>query len=240
MRTWLEAANTAALSSSRPVLPRSADFEKPRWASRSAAESFSETSATVRASAECARSPFSVLKAVESKEDALKRIMGAKQQAASAAGKSSWEKYSRALTATEREPAKRRFDERATGSERSRVVSHWAPTAALRADAATGCEPFLFLVGWVRPFSVGEIDQKSPTCHYPILLRKMRLALRDQIVTAACCDGPPNELAHRRTLRQDNARIDIRRIGFAPGNVRLINEQFQFAANFLVSEVMGN
>ena len=29
-----------------------------------------------------------------------------------------------------------------------------------------------FLVGGVRPFSE-EIDQKSPTCHYPILLRKM-------------------------------------------------------------------
>jgi hypothetical protein len=35
-----------------------------------------------------------------------------------------------------------------------------APTASLQADAATGCEPSLFLVGQVRPFSVGEIDQK--------------------------------------------------------------------------------
>ena len=44
-------------------------------------------------------------------------------------GKSSWEKYSRALTATEREQAKCRFHERATGSGRSRVVSR-APTVS--------------------------------------------------------------------------------------------------------------
>ena len=73
-----------------------------------------------------------------------------------------------------REQADCPFHEPATGSGRSRAVSHLAPTASLQADAATGCEPSLFLVGQVRPFSVGEIDQKSPTCHYPILqLRKM-------------------------------------------------------------------
>ena len=94
MRTWLEAANTAAWSFSRPVLQRSADFVKRRWASRSAAESFSETSATIRASRECARSPFSVLTEMESEEEPLKRITDARQQAASAAGKSSWKKYS--------------------------------------------------------------------------------------------------------------------------------------------------
>ena len=162
MRTQREAPNTPALSFSRAALPRSADFEKPRWASRSTAESFSETNATVRAPAECARSPFSVLKGVESEEDALKRITDVRQLAASAAGKSSWKKYSRALTAREREQADCRFHEPATGSGRSRAVSHLAPTASLQADAATGFEPSLFLVGQVRPFSVGEIDQKSP------------------------------------------------------------------------------
>ena len=173
MRTWLEAANTAAWSFSRPVLQRSADIVKQRLASRSTAESFFETSATVRASLECARSPFSVLKGVESEEGALKPITDAKQLAVSAAGKSSWKKYSPALTARETEQAKCLFHEPATGSGRSRAVSHLAPTASLQADAATGCEPSLFLVGRVRPFSIGEIDQKSPTCHYPILLRKM-------------------------------------------------------------------
>jgi hypothetical protein len=175
MRTWLEAANTAAWSFSRPVLQRSADFVKRRWASRSAAESFSETSATVRAPRECARSPFSVLKRVESEEDARQPITDAKQLAASAAVKSSLKKYSPRVTARKREQAKCRFHELATGSGRSRAVSHLAPTASLQADAATGCEPSLFLVGRVRPFSIGEIDQKSPTCHYLILLRKMCL-----------------------------------------------------------------
>jgi len=169
MRTWLEAANTAAWSFSRPVLRRSADFVKQRWASRSAAESFSETSATVRASRECARSPFSVLKVVESEQDALKRITDVRQLAASAAGKSSWKKYSRALTAREREQAECRLHQPATGSEPSGAVSHLAPTASLQADVASGCEPSLFLVGLVRPFSVGEIDQKSPALSLPNL-----------------------------------------------------------------------
>ena len=173
MRTWLEAANTAASSFSRPALQQSADFVKRRWASGSAAESFSEMSATIRASRECERSPFSVLTEMESEKDPLKRITDARQRAASAVGKSSWKKYSRALTAREREQAECRFHEPATGSGRSRAVSRLAPTASLQADAATGCEPSLFLVGRVRPFSIGEIDQKSPTCHYPILLRKM-------------------------------------------------------------------
>ena len=135
---------------------------KRRWASRSAAESFSETSATVLA--ECARSPFSVLKGVESEEDPLKRITEARQLAASAAGKGS--------AAVKMEQAECPFHEPVTGSGRSRAVSHLAPTASLQADAATGCEPSLFLVGQVRPFSVGEIDQKPPTCHYAILPAK--------------------------------------------------------------------
>ena len=120
-------------------------------ASRSAAESFFETSATIRASRECARSPFSVLTGVESEEDLLKLITDARQLAASAAGKSSEEKYSRALTAREGEQAECRFHELATGSGRSRAVSQLAPTASLQADAASGCEPSLFLVGQVRP-----------------------------------------------------------------------------------------
>jgi len=169
MPTYREASNTPAWSFSRPVLQRSADFVKRRWALRSAAESFSETSATVRASAECARSPFSVLKGVQSEENPLKPITDAKQLAVSAAAKSSWKKYSPALTARETEQAKCRFHEPATGSGRSRAVSHLAPTGSFQADAATGCEPSLFLVGQVRPLVVGEIDKKSPTCHYLML-----------------------------------------------------------------------
>ena len=50
--------------------------------------------------------------------------------------------------------------------------------------------------------------------------------LCQQIVAAAPFDGPPNELANRRRFGQNDPRIDIRSIGFAPGNVRLIDEQF--------------
>ena len=84
-------------------------------------------------------------------------------------GKKFGEEIFRALTASEREQADCRFHEPAIGSGRSRAVSHLAPSASLQADAATGCEPSLFLVGQARPFSVEEIDQKSPTCHYAIL-----------------------------------------------------------------------
>jgi hypothetical protein len=159
MPTYREASNTPALSFSRPVLQRSTDFVKRRWASRSAAESFSETSATVRASAECARSPFSVLKRVESEADPPKPITDARQLAVSAAGKSSWKKYSPTLTAREREQAKCRFHEPATGSGRSRAVSHLAPSGSLQADAASGCEPSLFLVGRVRPFVLEKLTK---------------------------------------------------------------------------------
>src|ERR1043166_9586009 len=68
----------------------------------------------------------------------------------------------------------------------------------------------------------------------------MGLALGQQIVAAASFDGPPNELANRRELGQKYTGIDIRSIAFAPGNVRLINKQFQFTANFLPSQIMGN
>ena len=60
-------------------------------------------------------------------------------------------------------------------------------------------------------------------------------ALGQQIVAAASFDDPPNELANRRTLGQNDPCIDIWSIGFAPGNVRLIDEQFQFIANFLAT-----
>src|SRR5436189_3686649 len=89
MLKWRGASNTTTLSFSRRALQRSADFVKQHWASRSAAEFFSEQSATIRASRECARSLFSVLKRVESEEDSLKQITDARQLAASA-GENSW------------------------------------------------------------------------------------------------------------------------------------------------------
>src|SRR5215475_12483091 len=129
MLRWREASNKAALSFSRPALRRWADFAVQPRSSRSGAEFFSERSATVQGSAECARSLFLVLKAMESEEDSLKRILDVRQPAASAE-RSSWEKYRRALTSGEKEQTECRFHEPATGSEQSRAVSHLAPTAS--------------------------------------------------------------------------------------------------------------
>ena len=156
MRTRRAASNTAALSFSRPVSQRSADFVKRRRASRSGAESFSERNATVRESAECERFSFEGLKGMELEANSLTRMTEARQPAASATEKSSSKKYLRPLTATKWEQAEYRFHEPATGSGRSRAVSQLARTALLQADAATGCEPSLFSVGLVGPFSPGK------------------------------------------------------------------------------------
>src|SRR4030095_4484433 len=147
MRTSRAVSNTAALSLSRPVPQRSADFVERCWASRSWAEFFSERSATVRAPAECVRSPLAVLKAMESEKYALKRITVARQPAASAAQKGSRKKYSRVLTAREREQAEYRVHAPASGSGPFRVASPLAPPVSSEAEPASGCEPSLFSVG---------------------------------------------------------------------------------------------
>ena len=46
--------------------------------------------------------------------------------------------------------------------------------------------------------------------------------------------------ANRRGVGQNNASINIRCIAFASRNLRLIDEQFQFTANFRASQVVGN
>ena len=147
MRTLREASNTAALTLFRPALKRSADFVKRSWASRSVAASFSERSATVRAPAECARSPFAVLKEMKPQGDSLKWRSEAREPPAPSAGKS-W-----------RELAQYRSRELVTGSGRSRAVSRLAATASLQAEAAIGCEPSLFLVGQVRPFALERLTR---------------------------------------------------------------------------------
>src|SRR5438045_1997272 len=67
-----------------------------------------------------------------------------------------------------------------------------------------------------------------------------KLTLRQQIVTATSSDPSPNELPDRRGLGQHHARIDIWSIAFASRDMRLINQQLQFASNFFVGEVMRN
>lgn len=126
------------------------------------------------ARAECARSLVSVLKASESEEVALSRITDARLWAASAAGKSWWTKYPRSQIAPKLEQADYRFDEPATGSGQSHAVLRSeaegsAAAGSMEEEPATECEPFLSLVGQVRPLLSEKLNQKSPTCHYPIL-----------------------------------------------------------------------
>ena len=159
MRTSRAVSNTAALSLSRPVPQRSADFVERCWASRSWAEFFSERSATVRAPAECVRSPLAVLKAMESEKYALKRITGGRQPAASAAERNWWEQHFRAMAATKRKQAKYRVHGPATGSGPSRVASHLAPAVSSEAEPASGCEPSLFSVGQVPPLALEKLTR---------------------------------------------------------------------------------
>ena len=110
---------------------------------------------------EYARSLFSALLQAESEEDALSRLADATQLAASAEGKSSWTKYPRKRIAVKMELVDSRFHGPAIGSERSRVASHLAPPVSWEGERATGCEPFLSLVGQVPPLALKQIDQKS-------------------------------------------------------------------------------
>src|SRR5262245_27822480 len=107
-----------------------------------------------RARGECARSPFSVIKRAGSEEDVLNRIMGLRQPAASAAGRSSWTKHPRRQIAVKREHVNCRFHGLATGSEPSHAASHLAPVASLQAVAGTRYEPSLSSVGQVRPLQL--------------------------------------------------------------------------------------
>src|SRR5262249_50900453 len=71
-------------------------------------------------------------------------------------------------------------------------------------------------------------------------LHDAQAALRQQIVAPTSFHNPTNELANRRPLGQNDARIDIRSIAFGPRNVWLIGKQFQFLADFFASEIMSN
>jgi hypothetical protein len=123
---------------------------------------------------ECAQSLFSVLKGTVWEEVELNRTTDARELAASAAGKSWWTKYLRERTAVRVEQADYRFHEPAAGFGQSQAASRSAAAGSMEAELATGYEPFLFLVGQVRPSLLEKLNQKSPTCHYPILkARKM-------------------------------------------------------------------
>src|SRR5262245_61931253 len=108
-----------------------------------------------RARVECARSPFSVLKRVGLEEDLLNRIMGVRQPAASAAGRSSWTKHPRREIAVKREQVNCRFHGPATGSGQFRAVLR----SAAACSGATGCQPSLSLVGQVRPLHLEKLTR---------------------------------------------------------------------------------
>ena len=54
--------------------------------------------------------------------------------------------------------------------------------------------------------------------------RISRRNLGQQIVSAASRDFAPSEFAHCCRLGQNDSRVDIRRIGFAASDMRLINQ----------------
>src|SRR6516225_10092435 len=192
-----------------------------------------------RARAECARSPFSVLKRA-GLEEAPNRTPDAKQLSASAAGRSSWTKHPRRQIAVKREQVNCRFHALATGSGQFRAVLRSAAPCSGEAEPATGCQPSLSLVGQVRPLHLEKLTRNRAVVTTQSWSLENVAALGQQIVAAAPSDNPPNEFTNMRPLGQNDARIDIRSIAFGPGNVWLIDKQFQFLANFFASEIMSN
>jgi hypothetical protein len=163
MRKCRGASSKAALSFFGRVRQRSAYFVERHWASPLEVESFSEPIAMAPASMEYVPSLASALKHLESEEDARNWKVDARQLVASASEKSLWTKYPR--IAVKRDQADRRFHEPAIGSGRSRVVSHLAPPISWEGEQATGCEPFLFLVGRVLPLVLQQLIRNSQVCH---------------------------------------------------------------------------
>ncbi len=62
----------------------------------------------------------------------------------------------------------------------------------------------------------------------------LRERLREQIVAAAPEDGALNKFSDRGRLSEDDRRVHVRRVPFGPREKRLIDEQFQLAANALL------
>ena len=57
-----------------------------------------------------------------------------------------------------------------------------------------------------------------------VCLLSVDTGLGQKVVSAASSDPAPNELTDGRPFGQDNARIDIRGVAFAPGDMRLIDQ----------------
>src|SRR4029450_7333535 len=111
-----------------------------------------------------------------------------------------------------------------------RVVSLRAAAAV----AAGQCERSLLLIrsGWPSGgIRIGNLARKTGCCHLLSAFSPKKSAffcsrriLGQKIVSAASSDPAPNEFTDGRRFGQDNARIDIRGVTFAPGDMRLIDQ----------------
>jgi hypothetical protein len=100
-----------------------------------------------------------------------------------------------------------------------------------RPEEGRKCESSLFSVRLARSsneISTKNCAQERDSCHVlsRLFLKKSLLQAVDsgqQIIAAASDNRPPDELADWGFFRQNDARIDIRSIGFAPRDMRLIH-----------------
>jgi hypothetical protein len=62
---------------------------------------------------------------------------------------------------------------------------------------------------------------ESNACNSPFVVNTR---LREQIVSAASSNSPPDEIADPRGFRQNDATIDVRSVAFGSGDMRLIDQ----------------
>jgi hypothetical protein len=118
------------------------------------------------------------------------------------------------------------------GFARSRAILCLAREISIPAEAAGQCEWSRLLVRLGRPLSeisVNKFAEKNGCCHF---LSNFQSKTRSsylhgsgqQIVSSTSRDPAPNEFTDGGRFGQDNARIDIRGVAFAPGDMRLIDQ----------------
>ncbi len=123
--------------------------------------------------------------------------------------------------------------EAASGFVQFRAISYLDRLVSLQAEAASQCERSLSLVR--LDLSSGEVSaskfaRKTCSCHLlsEFFVQKVCVftngTLGQKIVSAASSDPAPNEFTDGRCLGQDDARIDVRGVVFAPGDMRLIDQ----------------
>jgi len=82
----------------------------------------------------------------------------------------------------------------------------------------------------IGKISINKFARKTGSCHLLSEFSVQKVCffttetLGQKIVSAASSDPAPNEFTDGRRLGQDDARIDIRGVVFAPGDMRLIDQ----------------